>query len=323
MLTNLEIFKFCQKYPEPILDEFYKKNVTLIIAKDPHNPTLLMIKNIELIECLNALSLAGKKKNQAMKKLALEEMRTLLIENSDLNYSEFVSFWSVLDISYSFFVGGIKTIEEQKRVLEILAEQYLLFRHSIYSLYGYSPVTLQVWKDAKSHKSSGQLGLLKVSKILEDLGFSDANQDSLQEFEKWDKKYITTDQQGKQLFKEILEKHRIRFLWKSEKDEKMPDFLVRIGEHIFIIEHKHTKEWWWGQDKQVNELVSFIQYSEVEDTIHFVSFLDGVYFNKWIDRDIKKGKVLNQLNNIEDNLIRYRNNYFVNTEWFKKLFSDR
>ena len=144
MLTNLEIFKFCQKYPEPILDEFYKKNVTLIIAKDPHNPTLLMIKNIELIECLNALSLAGKKKNQAMKELALEEMRILLIENSDLNYSEFVSFWSVLDISYSFFVGGIKTIEEQKRVLGILAEQYLLFRHSIYSIYGYSPVTLQV-----------------------------------------------------------------------------------------------------------------------------------------------------------------------------------
>jgi len=103
----------------------------------------------------------------------------------------------------------------------------------------------------------------------------------------------------------------------------MPDFLIKHKKDIFILEHKHMKEGGGGQDKQANEVISFIGFSEGSPNIHYISFLDGIYFNLFANKKyLKKGKILNQLKNIKQNLKRNKQNYFVNTAGFKKLFKE-
>ena len=102
----------------------------------------------------------------------------------------------------------------------------------------------------------------------------------------------------------------------------MPDFLIKDGDDIFIVEHKHMKEGGGGQDKQINEIISLIGFSENNVKIHYVSFLDGMYFNLFTnEKHSKNGKLSNQLRNIKANLTRNKQNYFVNTAGFKKLFN--
>ncbi len=99
----------------------------------------------------------------------------------------------------------------------------------------------------------------------------------------------------------------------------MPDFLIRHKDDIYIVEHKHMKESGGGQDKQINEIISFVGHSENNKKIHYVSFLDGIYFNLFANKTLNKGKILDQLNNVKHNLKNNKQNYFVNTAGFKKL----
>ena len=320
-INNVRLFEFSLSNPEPIIDEFYLKNGNLVISKNVKNPTELMKKNFDLLESISAYSFAKKNKSQATIKKAIEKILEI-VKNKNINYSEFVSFWPVVDISYSLFSKMNPT--EQLETMKHIVDSYIELRHNLYSSYGYSPTTLQVGKDAKAHKESGNLGIYKVSKILDKAGYEKANNESLKDFiSAGDKKYIEADKKGKTLFKNLLIDRKIKFLWSKKKEQKMPDFLIRHKKDIFIIEHKHMKEGGGGQDKQINEVISFIGFSENNFKIHYVSFLDGLYFNLFANKKyLNKGKILNQLTNIKQNLKQNIQNYFVNTAGFKKLIKE-
>jgi hypothetical protein len=216
------------------------------------------------------------------------------------------------------------TDDEQLKIIKNIVEKYIELRHNLYSSYGYTPTTLQVGKDAKAHKESGNLGIYKVSKILNKAGYKKANAEKLENFVlQKGKLYIESDKKGKSLFKHLLDFYKIKFLWSKKKEQKMPDFLIKNSEDIFIVEHKHMKEGGGGQDKQINEVISFISFSEKNPKIHYISFLDGIYFNLFANKKyLSKGKILNQLKNIKQNLRRNKQNYFVNTAGFKKLLKE-
>lgn len=316
-IDNIKLFEFSLKNPEPIIDEFYLKNGDLIIAEDSKEKTDLMKRNSDLLESISAYSFAKKNKNQATAQKAIEAI-VEIIKSKNINYSEFVSFWPVVDISYSLF--NKMSDNEKKRILKIIVEKYIELRHNLYSTYGYTPTTLQVSKDAKAHKESGSLGINKVSKILDSFGFNRANSETVEDFTQGDKKYIETDKKGKKLFKELLTYYKMKFSWGAEKEEKMPDLLIRHKDHIFIVEHKHMKEGGGGQNKQISEIISLIGFIENNKKIHFVSFLDGTYFDLFTNkRNLSKGKTLSQINGIRDNLKIHKQNYFVNTAGFKEL----
>ena len=319
IIDNIKLFEFSLNNPEPIIDEFYLKKGNLIISKDLKNPSDLMRKNFDLLESISVYNFAKKNKNQAIAKKAIEKILEI-VKSKNINYSEFVSFWPVVDISYSLF--SKMNAEEQLEIIKNIVEKYIELRHCLYSSYGYTPTTLQVGKDAKAHKESGNLGIYKVSKILDKAGYKKANKVTLENFtSEGDKKYIQADKKGKKLFKNLLNSYRIKFSWSKKKEQKMPDFLIRHREDIFIVEHKHTKEGGGGQNKQINEVISFISFSESNSKIHYISFLDGIYFNLFAKKKyLNKGKILNQLKNIKENLRRNKQNYFVNTAGFKKLF---
>ena len=125
------------------------------------------------------------------------------------------------------------------------------------------------------------------------------------------------------MFKKILKHYGIKFKWSKNHENKQTDFLFKIGNRIFIMEHKHMKEGGGGQDKQINEVISFISFSENNPKIHYISFLDGIYFNLFANKKyLKKGKILNQLKNIKQSLNRNKQNYFVNSIGFKKLLKE-
>ncbi len=320
-INNIKLFEFSLSNPEPIIDEFYLKKGNLIISGDSKNPTDLMRKNLDLLESISAYNFAKKNKNQTTTKKAIEKILEI-VKNKNINYSEFVSFWPVVDISYSLF--NKMSVEGQAEIIKNIVDKYIELRHDLYLSYGYTPTTLQVGKDAKAHKESGNLGIYKVSKILDKAGYKKANDETLENFiSHGDKKYIEADKKGKKLFKNLLNSYKIKFSWSKNKEQKMPDFLIKHKDDIFIVEHKHMKEGGGGQDKQINEVISFIGFSENNPKIHYISFLDGIYFNLFADKKyLNKGKILNQLENIKQNLKRNEQNYFVNTAGFKKLLKE-
>lgn len=317
-IDNIKLFEFSLNNPEPIIDEFYLKSGNLIISKDPKNPTDLMRKNFDLLESISAYNFAKKNRNKSATKQAIEQI-IKIVKNKNVNYSEFISFWPVVDISYSLF--NKMNDKEQSEIIKNVVEKYIELRHGLYSSYGYSPTTLQVGKDAKAHKESGNLGIYKVSRILDKAGYKKADNETLENFiSRSNKKYIETDKKGKKLFKKLLNTYKIKFSWSKKKEQKMPDFLIRDKNDIFIVEHKHIKEGGGGQDKQINEVISFIGFSENNPKIHYISFLDGIYFNLFTNKKyLNKGKILSQLTNIKQNLKRNKQNYFVNTAGFKKF----
>ncbi|MDD5144796.1 MAG: hypothetical protein PHW72_01610 [Candidatus Pacebacteria bacterium] len=319
MVNNEELFKFSLNNPEPIIDDFYLKKGNLIISQNPNDPTTLMKRNFNLLESISAYNFAKKNKNQVTAKKAIETIIEI-VKGKDINYSEFVSFWPVVDISYSLFEKMEKA--DQLKIIKNIVEKYIELRHNLYSVYNYSPTTLQVGKDAKAHKENGNLGAYKISKILNSAGFVNADSDTVKQFTSvGNKKYIETDKKGKRLFKDLIIYYKLKFLWSRSKEKKMPDFLIKDGKNIFIVEHKHMKECGGGQDKQINEIISFISFSERNQEIHYVSFLDGIYFNLFTKDNLNECKVRNQLNSIKKSLKNNKQNYFLNTAGFKKLFN--
>ena len=317
MEYNLKLFEYSLNNREPFIDDYYLKSGNLLISEDPKKPTDTMRNNAALIEAITAYSFVKKHGNNAAVLDALEAVR-VAVKSKNINYSEFVSFWPVADISHSIFME--MNDRDQLETLEKLVKKYIELRHSIYLSYGYSPVTMQVGKDAKAHKESGSLGIKKVAAMLDASGFQHVDADTPDDFMgKGDKKYIEADKKGKKLFKKLLGAYGIRFLWSNKKEKKLPDILIKYKDHIFIIEHKHMKESGGGQDKQINEIISLISYQEHNPNIHYVSFLDGIYFNLFANEDLNDGKILTQLENIKKYLGLNPQNYFVNTAGFKRL----
>jgi hypothetical protein len=318
-INNLELLKYSLKNKEPYIDDYYVKQGDLIISEDPKHPSKIMQINRDLIKAISAYEFSMEHGGMAMAQKAIDEIFKC-VQTKKINYSEFVSFWPVVDISYSVYQK--MPSEQQKKLLKGIIEKYIKMRHEIYLKYGYTHTTLQVGKDAKAHKESGNLGINKVSELLDANDYKNANDESVNDFiSKGNKKYIQADKKGKKLFKELLKHYGAQFEWSKKREGKMPDFLVRNNSNIFIVEHKHIKEGGGGQDKQVNEMISFIGYLEKNISIHYVAFLDGIYFNILAENTSQGNKLYTQLNLIRSILRSNINNYFVNTSGFKKLLS--
>ena len=75
------------------------------------------------------------------------------MQNKGLNFSEFSSFWAVVDVSHNPYLSLSE--EEQLEFLDSVIKNYIEMRHGTYLNHGYTATTLQVGKDAKAHKSNG------------------------------------------------------------------------------------------------------------------------------------------------------------------------
>lgn len=317
-ISNQFILDFSLAHKEPLIDDYYIKDGELIIGQMGHtDESSLDRAHADLYESITQYMCALEDNDSILKRESLTKVMDI-VHVDGMHFSEFVSFWSIFDISHSAFIRMHRA--EQKELLEMLLEQYIKMRHRIYLDIGYSPVALQAAKDAKSHKRSGSIAVRKVSKILHEFGYVDSHDENVDDFlSGGEKKYINSDKEGKVLFLDLVSKLGLRFQWSEDRERKMPDFLVKNRLDLYIVEHKHVKESGGGQDKQMTEIISLIGHTENSDHIHYVAFLDGQYFNQFIAEEMLSGKVSRQLHSIRSNLVENPRNYFVNTVGFRQL----
>ena len=309
MIDNIEIFKISMKNKEPYLDEYYIKKNELIITDNNKKQNNLMKANLKILDNITAYEIAVESKNSEMQNTILKNMISIL-ETTSINFSEFVSYWSVKDITYSLYKRKLKTESLKIEFLKDIIPEFIKDRHLLYKRHGYSFSTLQVVKDSKAHKENSDLANKKITKLLEEYKFSHFKSKDIKGFKLKDKI----------LFKEILDRYKINFKWSKNHQNKQTDFLFKIGGKIFIMEHKHIKESGGGQNKQMTEIIDFISYKD--DQVSYVSFLDGIYFNILSDKNTKKGKPVEQRETIIDNLNNNKQNYFVNTHGFIKMIKN-
>lgn len=320
-ISNQFILDFSLANKEPLVDDYYVKDGKLIIGQMGYaDKSSLNYAYSDLYDSITQYMRAVEASDAVQMSTSLARVMDL-VHVDGIHFSEFVSFWSLFDISYSAFVR--MNPKEKEGLLRMLLEKYIEMRHRTYLGIGYSPIALQAAKDAKAHKRSGSIATRKVSEMLDEFGYVGSHHESVDGFLcGGSKKYINTDKEGKVLFLNLVSKLGLQFQWSEDRERKMPDFLVRHGTGLYIVEHKHVKESGGGQDKQITELISLIGHSEDRQDIHYVAFLDGSYFNQFIAEEMLSGKIYRQLHNIRVNLGKNQRNYFANTAGFKQLLAE-
>ena len=304
------------RHPEPYLEHYYRKNFP-VISETPQASNALMQANRDLLNLITAYAVAHTKHERRLCDGYIDDIARILT-TAGMNYSEFACFWPVCDITYSIFMKMEDA--DQRSLLRDLVEQYIELRHRMYGFHGYTATTLQVQADSFAHKHSGSLARIKIIDLLSKRRF-ERLQNSTHRFTRpvVGKKYILPDGGDKALFKRMLEETNIAFDWSRRHDGKLPDFVVFSKPYVFIIEHKHMKEGGGGQDKQIVELIDFVEQSESQRIVHYVAFLDGAMANTLLVTPRGDGKLSAQLKHIERALRSHPKNYFVNTAGFNAI----
>lgn len=318
MIDNIKLFKLSIKNKEPYVDKYYVKNGSPIITDNSKKLNKLMKANAEILDNISAYKIAAESNNIEMQNTTLKNIISAL-GTTGINFSEFTSYWALKDVSYSVYKNTLKTECLKIEFLKNIIPEFIKDRHFLYKIHNYSFSTLQVVKDSKAHKGNGSAGNKKIIELLGKFGFSHFQSNDISEFNKKDKIFICPDKTGKFLFKKILKQYRIDFDWSKNHENKQTDFLFKVEDKIFIMEHKHMKECGGGQDKQMSEIINFISYKD--EGVHYISFLDGIYFNLIADKSIVSGKSFEQRKSIMKNLESNKQNYFVNTGGFLELIN--
>ncbi len=229
-----------------------------------------------------------------------------------ISYSSFSKFILLKNVSLDLIsdLSDVEIINLIKDYKEYMYE-YLLDD----KLRDYLQIALAM---SKASQSKGIAGQQKVKTQLECAGYSLA-----ENYGELSKCKFTINER---IIKEYIDHNNIEFIWSKEKQNKMPDFLFinKFGD-VFIGEHKNIRESGGAQDKQINELISFIK--KESNSIIFVAYCDGAYFNKakktYEDKKEKnkKSKIIQQMFDIEQAILK-TNNYFVGTKTFEKLIEE-
>ncbi|MBN4084428.1 hypothetical protein [Mycoplasma sp. CSL10166] len=320
-MNNLEFYKNSKKDKKISI---YDKNNDfgfLVIPKTKENENDLTIKNTKLINLITTYStlkdLAIEKEvKQEPKIKIIDEIIDIIDNTKHINYSPFCVYFQTQGTSYNQFKKGKKTIDEKREILKNILENYIHDRHNIYLSHGYSNQSMQVISDSNSSKRKGKTGIKIIEKFLS--SFCDESSD-INNFDKNHETYLFPEKKQK-LFNEILEKNKIKFLFREEYINKYPDLLVKIGTKIIIIEHKLTSGSGGSQNSEIKEIIDFIKFNEENKNVHYVSCLDGDYFYILDDLNKKENKYYIQNRAVINNLSKNKNNYFLNINLLKELF---
>jgi hypothetical protein len=312
MRTGLELLEISKGHSEPYVDEAYEKE-HVVITDNIQDLNQLMAANRGLQDLITAYKVCGEQDDVAACSRHIQQMIPLL-SISGMNHSELACYWPVLDVSYSMFDGFSQKLKID--FLKQAVEKYIENRHGIYQLHGYTFTTLQVQSDSFAHKRNGPSGGRKIAEMMGVHGLSYiADAELLKNREQF--VYSFPDSHPSVLDR-ALQIWNADFAWRDEHEGKIPDFIIAANGHLYIGEHKHIKESGGGQDKQMLELIGLIGHDETDSDVHYVSFLDGVMFNKVVNAT-RDGKTLEHQRSIRERLARIPHNYFLNTFGFHSL----
>ena len=321
MQSNLHYFEDSIKNKEQLIDLDYHGfvNHVVIPTKSTEKNDLTdandkIIVNIDTIETLieSGCTLTDPLVQKSVKKI------DKLLDVENINYSAFCQYFNVHNINHSIFVKLAP--KERIEILNIIIEQYIKDRNDLYHVHKYSNVVLQAFSDNYSHKRKGEYGTNKIKKTMAAYGIPNLLSLDDKEIENNNLFYLLSDKGGKAIFKKFVEDNNIRLSKKGKKTIKYPDAFIRIGNDFFVVEQKNLKENGGGQDKQALEVANFIDKRPELDGLHYIGFIDGIYFNQ-INKKAT-GKVLKLYKDIRRSLKKHCENYFVNTFGFNEVIKD-
>jgi len=309
---NIEYWRISLQNPEPVGDEYYVFDEIIVFDE----------KLIEKIEKLRELIISYcvvAEKNSETASEIFDEIYDIIISTDKIQYTEFVAFWKTMDVSYSAF----KKLQNKKAILEELLKEYCKRRRKLYYALGYSNAIVQALYDSGTSRKKGSSGITKVRDLIKEILGDVEHVKTIDEFQNQKLAYFLPDSGDKELFEEFLKKYEVHYQFGKSNQNKNPDIVLKVDNHLFIIEAKHIKESGGAQDKQIVELINFIKYSENSENVHYVSFMDGIYFNNfiWISSN-KNNKVSEQKASIEEYLKKNKNNFFVNTAGITAILED-
>ncbi len=310
MKENIYYWTISLNNPERIIDDFYFFDEIIV----DNGETIESIQQLrELITCYCVI----KKLDKDASAKIVDSILNIIVSVDRIQYTEFIAFWKVLDLSYSIF----KKLDNKKQILTELLDKYCERRYKLYDKLGYSNTIVQALYDSGASRKKGDVGIDKVLNILKSVIQNPIRATKMNILLGSKIAYFLPDKNDKKLFENFLKSLNIRYKFGSVHQGKRPDIVVKINDKFIIIEAKHIKEKGGAQDKQVLELIEFIKYSEAAHNIHYVSFMDGLYFNNFIFEQTDN-KVIRQKEMIEDLLSKNKNNFFVNTVGLKELLKD-
>ncbi|MEM5832356.1 MAG: hypothetical protein QXT38_03550 [Candidatus Aenigmatarchaeota archaeon] len=298
--NNKEYWDISKNNPEPLIDEYY------LIDKNLTTSQQISIKNLR--EILKDIC----EKNEFDNEDKLKKLINYLNEDG-VQYTEFVAFMNAFDVSLSTFKKW--SLTEKIEALKTIVRSYYKRRYNLYykTISSEDVLIPQVMIDRGASRWKSESGKEKIKKIMKE-EYNASETSTIDEFLHTKVAFLDINHYEEQFHK--LKKQ----LALKKRFDKNPDLLIKVNEHILIVEAKHIKESGGAQDKSLLELCNFIAYEEEnlskEFVIHYLAFLDGVYASHFFNLEHQYSE------RALENLSNCPNNYFVNTEGFKQLIKD-
>ena len=322
IMSNIELFRYSGQNAEQILDPYYLDAKEPVIPKTSKGTNTLVRKNERLMQLVSTFTFyqkQGKGINHPDVTSLIDEVINILTKTAEINLSPFPQFFMVYDSSYAAFKGYAP--DEKRKFLYEMLRCYGERRHRLYLCHGYTNSMLQVVHDSYSHKRKSKASIKKICEILNSVGFKHAS--TVEENPLF---YFLPDDSDKDVFLDFVREHCMAMKFTKGKPDKLPDMVFHKDGEYYVVEMKHIKGSGGGQNKQLNEVIDFIGFTEKDKHVHYVSFLDGEYSNLLHDSSLrsktkrkKQNKITKQYNSILRCLRKNEGNYFLNTAGFKKF----
>lgn len=308
---NWYYWEISLKNPELPGEEVYTRDV-VIVDRQEYCDAVNRLRELIITYC----TLSEIIKNRSFQTEILRMIDEFIINTENIQYTEFAAFWKSLDTTYSVY----RALDSKTRLktLETILNRYCERRRKLYDQLGYTHVIQQALYDSASARSQGATGVKKVQQLLEHIVRREVPvAESAEEFENQTLCILLPDK-NKKAFNDLKLRRGIKYSFGDARQNKLPDILIKIGSIVLVLEAKHIKEPGGAQDKQVAELIDYIRQN---DSVHYVAFLDGLYFN-FFREPAANTKPYKQRQDIEAALNQYPQNYFVNTAGLYELLRD-
>lgn len=293
--------------------DFSNPKGTIVIPENKEQDNELTKANNKIIELITTYKTI--RNNPAFPNSSKEQIIYDIMKIIDtvehINYSSLCVYFQVLRFSWNSFKNakssGLLTDSERAELLKNAVNLYIDNRYDMYMSHGYSNILLQVQSDCSSSRRSGNIGTKSLTNIMSQYNISFAN--NYDDFMDKDSYFYPED--NVELLLEIVEKNKIDFNFRKERDNKNPDLMFKINDQIYILEHKLASGRGGSQNMELNEIINFIGQPESNTNVHYISCLQGDNLKKLTLKNADpKTKI--QYQNITSHLDKFPNNYFVN-----------
>ncbi len=321
MNSNLHYFEMAVNHTEQLIDPNYHLAIEkkiIPVSKEVKND--LTRSNEKVVQYITTIHTLMQDLNRSIESEEVVELiRKIIYElaTKGMNCSAFCQYFNVHNMNYSLF--DKKTEAEKIQIIQFIIQHYIADRHSMYLSHGYSDIVFQVMCDNYSHKRKGSYGANKIATTLKSKGLVDLAEEQNQDFAR-ESYFLLADKTGKKLFKQFAKSNGISLSETGRNTEKFPDALIKIGSDFYIVEQKNMKEDGGGQDKQAREITDFIYREPEFRGLHYVTYMDGVYFNSLNEHASAKKR--QQYDDVVQALNHFEMNYFVNEYAFNELMQD-